>query len=91
MPEDTQNPTTPVVPESPAAQAVEHSNAEAQPSEQAPAAPVAEEKPLDQVFREKYQALVAETGHVLSVEPKYVKRDDGSFSTVIETSIQPVK
>lgn len=55
----------------------------------APAAAPAEH-PIE-TFKRKYQALVAETGHSINVEPKYIKRDDGSYSTILETTILPIR
>lgn len=97
MPDDTQ-------PLNPTEQAVEQSHAEAaepvvetaqpQVEQQAPQeSPVQQPVDVDNEaeFRKGYQELVARTNHSISVEPKYTRRDDGTYSTTLETTVQPVK
>lgn len=85
MPDETQ-PVAPTVPapEAPVAPVTPTATV-------APAAPATPAKNPVEVFKEKYQALVVETGHSINVEPKYIKRDDGSYSTVLETTILPIR
>lgn len=40
-----------------------------------------------QEFATKYQALCKETGYQIVITPAYIKRDDNSYSTIIQTSV----
>lgn len=46
-----------------------------------------ETKSKAEEFIEKYQQLCEEHGHQITVQPVYVRRDDGSWTTVIQTSV----
>lgn len=38
-------------------------------------------------FAKEYQELCEKHGYTISVNPAYIKRDDGSWSTVLQTSV----
>ena len=42
-------------------------------------------------FAKAYQELCEKMKHRIAVVPQYVPRDDGSFSTVLQMSVQPIK
>lgn len=44
-------------------------------------------KHTPQEFKERYEALCQETGYQVVVSPVYLKRDDGTYSTQIQTSV----
>lgn len=44
-------------------------------------------KPTAKEFEERYKELCDEMGFRIVVTPVWIARDDGSFSTVIQTSI----
>jgi len=42
-------------------------------------------------FAKAYKELCEKMKHRIAVVPQYVPRDDGSFSTVLQMSVQPIK
>jgi hypothetical protein len=42
-------------------------------------------------FNKAYQELCEKMGHRIAVVPQYMARDDGTFSTVLQMSIQALK
>ena len=43
-----------------------------------------------QEFMEKYNALCEEYGFMIAVEPTFKARDDGTWSVVLQTGLQPI-
>ena len=44
-----------------------------------------------QEFMEKYNALCEEYGFMINVIPTFKARDDGTWSVVLQTGLQPMK
>lgn len=60
-------------------------------SKDQPATPTPEpKKATPQEFATAYDALCKSMGYQIVVNPAYVKRDDGSFSTVLQVSVGPL-
>ena len=44
-----------------------------------------------QEFMEKYNALCEEFGFMIAVSPTFTARDDGTWSVVLQTGLQPLR
>jgi len=42
-------------------------------------------------FVKRYRELVEETGFRIAIKPAWVQRDDGTFSLVVQTSVENVR
>jgi len=49
------------------------------------------EKTNKEIFVEKLDALMKETNHQVIAYPKFINRDDGTFSTVIVYEVVEIK
>ena len=52
---------------------------------------VATDDKTPQAFMEKYNALCEEFGFMIAVVPAFKARDDGTWSIVLQTTLQPLK